>query len=105
MSWWKRRREILKARERAGHKIPTSGTLDEMSYCTACGAGFDSEEPCPGEPPMKWYIYIKSQYGQSYDLKVEKVRICTVYSPEERDELIRLWSQKFGEKARAEEVT
>ena len=53
---------------------------------------------------MKWHIYIYNWYGQKYDRKREKVRVCTAYSPEERDECIALFSQRHGEQAWAKEV-
>lgn len=30
------------------HDVPTAGTLHELSYCRACGAGFDDPGSCPG---------------------------------------------------------
>ncbi len=35
-------------RKLAHHNIPKAGSLAELSYCSDCGAGFDSTDPCPG---------------------------------------------------------
>ena len=32
-----------------GHRVPVAGTLDEISYCHACGAGYTSTERCTGQ--------------------------------------------------------
>jgi hypothetical protein len=30
------------------HEVPEAGTLNQISYCRKCGAGFSDTGPCPG---------------------------------------------------------
>lgn len=34
------------------HDVPSSGTLDKISYCWRCGAAFNDAGPCPGRRDM-----------------------------------------------------
>jgi len=31
------------------HVVPESGTLNEISYCSRCGASYTDKGPCPGQ--------------------------------------------------------
>lgn len=42
------RRALIDWRGHPSHRVPRAGTLDQISYCTACGAAFDDKAPCAG---------------------------------------------------------
>lgn len=36
----------LTRRRHPSHDVPRAGTLDQISYCSACGMAFDDPNPC-----------------------------------------------------------
>lgn len=42
---------VLDVRRSKRHDVPSSGTLNKISYCWRCGAPFNDDGPCPGRRP------------------------------------------------------
>lgn len=42
------RRPLIDWRGHPSHNVPRAGTLNQISYCAACGAAFDNKAPCAG---------------------------------------------------------
>lgn len=36
----------LTRKRHPSHDVPKAGTLDQISYCAACGMAFDDPDPC-----------------------------------------------------------